>query len=91
MTNSFHQSLSVIFHSYSLHPANPALPLQIHVIEGSQGKLVLRAGVTLPKVTITSYEMTKRLTCDACISSSDHATYRTLRAQVERGEVAGDV
>ena len=60
------------------------------MIEGSQGRLVIRPGATLPKVTITSYEMTKRLTCQKCIDSYEYAAFRTLRGQIERREVAGE-
>ena len=38
-------------------------PSSIHVIEGKTDRL---QGSDLPAVCITSYEMMKRLTCDAC-------------------------
>lgn len=42
-------------------------PSQIHVIEGREDRLAGRGdGVDMPLITITSFEMLRRLTCDAC-------------------------
>ncbi|GIM10874.1 hypothetical protein Vretimale_14474, partial [Volvox reticuliferus] len=43
-------------------------PSHIHVIEGKANRLTGRAsrGQALPRITITSYEMMRRLTCPAC-------------------------
>ena len=45
---------------------------------------------SLPRVTITSYEMTRRLTCDTCIAGAARTAYEALRGQVQRGEVKGE-
>eukprot|EP00798_Chlamydomonas_sp_ICE-L_P014800 gene14800-20855_t len=41
-------------------------PSQIHVIEGKDGRLSLNSSTSLPLITITSYEMLRRLTCEVC-------------------------
>ncbi len=43
-------------------------PGQVHVIEGREHRLTQlhKDAVELPAVTITSYEMMKRLSCEAC-------------------------
>ena len=45
---------------------------------------------SLPRVTITSYEMTRRLTCDTCIAGAARTAYEAMRGQVQRGEVKGE-
>lgn len=76
-------------HNFTFTIATSSSALQIHTIEGREGKLVLQDGVPLPPVTITSYEMARRLTCPACMGSTAHAAYEQLRAQVQSGYTAG--
>jgi hypothetical protein len=53
---------------------NPAPPHQIRVIEGKTNRLdridTPGCSVGMPRITITSYEMMRRLTCATCCQGS---------------------
>ena len=89
--DSFHFAMQPSPGSSLLTPCTShSLSCQIHVIEGRADCLINQEGSPpLPQVTITSYEMTKRLTCHTCTASSLYTSYETLKSQIQRGELAG--
>ncbi|GAX84585.1 hypothetical protein CEUSTIGMA_g12006.t1 [Chlamydomonas eustigma] len=58
-------------------------PSQIRVVEGRSDRLTyIGDKSSLPLITITSYEMTKRLTCQACIDSRGYAAFEERQRQL---------
>lgn len=62
--------------------------VQIHVIEGREDRLSGRSDkAALPAVTITSYEMMKRLSCEACHSGQGQDNHQQRNKRVGGKEV----